>query len=88
MDKRSWPWKKKSSDKQVAEKAAATPSDSSTAASDISAAQIEKVLYFFYFDLIDSHVLIIDYMHLLFLPSHVIYLIYTGFHVQGISCSV
>ncbi|XP_057794798.1 filament-like plant protein 4 [Salvia miltiorrhiza] len=42
MDKRSWPWKKKSSDKQAAEKIAATASDSSAAASDISAAQIDK----------------------------------------------
>ncbi|KAG8389891.1 hypothetical protein BUALT_Bualt01G0026100 [Buddleja alternifolia] len=36
MDKRSWPWKKKSSDKQAAEKATA-------AASDIGAAQVDKV---------------------------------------------
>ncbi|KAI3464859.1 hypothetical protein Pfo_021522 [Paulownia fortunei] len=43
MDKRSWPWKKKSSDKQAAEKAAATASDSSTAASDMGAAQVDKV---------------------------------------------
>lgn len=43
MDKRSWPWKKKSSDKQTAEKAAATPSDSSTTASDATAAQVDKV---------------------------------------------
>ncbi|KAL1542925.1 filament-like plant protein 4 isoform X1 [Salvia divinorum] len=42
MDKRSWPWKKKSSDKLAAEKTAATASESSTAASDISAAQIDK----------------------------------------------
>ncbi|KAL7117457.1 hypothetical protein ACP275_03G072700 [Erythranthe tilingii] len=44
MDKRSWPWKKKSSDKQAAEKVAATLSDSSAAASDTGAApQAEKV---------------------------------------------
>ncbi|KAK6131241.1 hypothetical protein DH2020_035016 [Rehmannia glutinosa] len=43
MDKRSWPWKKKSSDKQAAEKAAATASDSSTAPSDMDAAQVDKV---------------------------------------------
>lgn len=63
MDKRSWPWKKKSSDKQVVEKAAATASDSSTAALDT--AQIDKV---FYFDMI--HVLIIYYcyMHPLLYP--------------------
>ncbi|KAH6796309.1 hypothetical protein C2S51_037295 [Perilla frutescens var. frutescens] len=42
MDKRSWPWKKKSSDKQSAEKAVATASDSSTATADMSAAQIDK----------------------------------------------
>ncbi|PIN13399.1 hypothetical protein CDL12_13980 [Handroanthus impetiginosus] len=39
MDRRSWPWKKKSSDKQ----AAATASDSSTAATDLAAAQVDKV---------------------------------------------
>lgn len=44
MDKRSWPWKKKSSDKQAAEKTAPAASDSSTAASEISAAQIDKVI--------------------------------------------
>ncbi|KAL8524036.1 hypothetical protein ACS0TY_013847 [Phlomoides rotata] len=45
MDKRSWPWKKKSSDKQAAEKAAAaaTASDSSPSASDMGAAQLDKV---------------------------------------------
>lgn len=44
MDKRSWPWKKKSSDKQAAEKAAAaTALDSSTSASDMGAAQPDKV---------------------------------------------
>ncbi|KAL3845307.1 hypothetical protein ACJIZ3_002710 [Penstemon smallii] len=41
MDRRSWPWKKKSSDKQSAEKATAT--DSSAAASDIGATQVDKV---------------------------------------------
>lgn len=44
MDKRSWPWKKKSSDKQAAEKAAVTASDSSTVTADTSAAQIDKVI--------------------------------------------
>ncbi|KAL0325847.1 UNVERIFIED_CONTAM: Filament-like plant protein 4 [Sesamum radiatum] len=44
MDKRSWPWKKKSADKQAAaEKVAASASESSTAASDIGAAQVDKV---------------------------------------------
>ncbi|KAK4390772.1 Filament-like plant protein 4 [Sesamum angolense] len=44
MDKRSWPWKKKSADKQAAaEKVAASASESSTAASDIGAAQADKV---------------------------------------------
>ncbi|KAL1533305.1 filament-like plant protein 4 isoform X1 [Salvia divinorum] len=42
MDKRSWPWKKKSSDKQAAEKTATTASESSTAAADIIATQINK----------------------------------------------
>ncbi|KAL0314602.1 UNVERIFIED_CONTAM: Filament-like plant protein 4 [Sesamum angustifolium] len=44
MDKRSWPWKKKSADKQAAaEKVAASASESSTAASDIGAAQVDKI---------------------------------------------
>ncbi|KAK4429359.1 Filament-like plant protein 4 [Sesamum alatum] len=44
MDKRSWPWKKKSSEKQAAaEKVAASASESSTAASDVGAAQVDKV---------------------------------------------
>ncbi|XP_042032630.1 filament-like plant protein 4 isoform X1 [Salvia splendens] len=42
MDKRSWPWKKKYSDKQAAEKTAATASESSTAASDINVTQFDK----------------------------------------------
>ncbi|KAI3460383.1 hypothetical protein Pfo_017046 [Paulownia fortunei] len=42
MDKRSWPWKKKSSDKQAAEKANASASDSSAAASDIGVNQVDK----------------------------------------------
>lgn len=37
MDKRSWPWKKKSSDKTVAEKAAAASVSESTAAALSSA---------------------------------------------------
>ncbi|KAG8377900.1 hypothetical protein BUALT_Bualt08G0081600 [Buddleja alternifolia] len=43
MDKRSWPWKKKSSDKQAAEKTAATALETSTATSDIVSTQVDKV---------------------------------------------
>ncbi|KAL0391904.1 UNVERIFIED_CONTAM: Filament-like plant protein 4 [Sesamum radiatum] len=42
MDKRSWPWKKKSSDKQAAEKANVSASDSSAAVADTSATQDDK----------------------------------------------
>ncbi|KAL0432363.1 UNVERIFIED_CONTAM: Filament-like plant protein 4 [Sesamum latifolium] len=42
MDKRSWPWKKKSSDKQAAEKANVSASDSSAAVADTSGTQDEK----------------------------------------------
>ncbi|CAA0818570.1 Filament-like plant protein 4 [Striga hermonthica] len=42
MDKRSWPWKKKLSDKQGADKAAAFTSDSVAAASEPDAALTEK----------------------------------------------
>ncbi|KAL3840237.1 hypothetical protein ACJIZ3_024828 [Penstemon smallii] len=45
MDRRSWPWKKKSSDKQAADKAAAIASDSSTAASDIDKDNNKKPKY-------------------------------------------
>ncbi|KAK4434607.1 Filament-like plant protein 4 [Sesamum alatum] len=42
MDKRSWPWKKKSSDKQAPEKANVSASDSSAAVADTSATQDDK----------------------------------------------
>ncbi|KAL0366043.1 UNVERIFIED_CONTAM: Filament-like plant protein 4 [Sesamum radiatum] len=42
MDKRSWPWKKKSSDKQAAEKANVSASDSSAAVADTSGTQDDK----------------------------------------------
>ncbi|GER57039.1 hypothetical protein STAS_34814 [Striga asiatica] len=42
MDKRSWPWKKKSSDKHAVEKAVATASDSLAAASELDTALAEK----------------------------------------------
>lgn len=42
MDKRTWPWKKKSFDKLAAEKANVSASDSSATASDISSTQIDK----------------------------------------------
>ncbi|KAL2468369.1 Filament-like plant protein 4 [Forsythia ovata] len=42
MDKRSWPWKRKSSDKQVAEKSPAAAPNSSTAPSDGAATQTDQ----------------------------------------------
>lgn len=42
MDKRSWPWKKRSSDKLAAEKANVSASNSSATTSDISSTQIDK----------------------------------------------
>ncbi|XP_075520831.1 filament-like plant protein 4 isoform X2 [Primulina tabacum] len=42
MDKRSWPWKKKSSDKQGVEKVAATALDASNVASETSETQVGK----------------------------------------------
>ncbi|XP_073140422.1 filament-like plant protein 4 [Henckelia pumila] len=42
MDKRSWPWKKKSSDKLEIEKTLATALASSTGVSDVVATQIDK----------------------------------------------
>lgn len=42
MDKRSWPWKKKSSDKQEIERTLATALASSTAVSDVVATQMDK----------------------------------------------
>ncbi|XP_073288169.1 filament-like plant protein 4 isoform X1 [Primulina huaijiensis] len=42
MDKRSWPWKKKSSDKQGVEKVAATALDASNAVSETSETQVGK----------------------------------------------
>ncbi|KZV39604.1 filament-like plant protein 6-like [Dorcoceras hygrometricum] len=42
MDKRSWPWKKKSSDKQEIEKTLATALASTTAVSDVFATQMDK----------------------------------------------
>lgn len=44
MDRRSWPWKKKSSDKSAAEKIAAATVDSAT---DSNAAQGDEVRIFF-----------------------------------------
>ena len=49
MDKRSWPWKKKSSDKLAAEKANVSGSDSCATDSDVSSTQLDKV-YSFYCD--------------------------------------
>ncbi|CAA0841187.1 Filament-like plant protein 6 [Striga hermonthica] len=47
MDKRSWPWKKKSSDKHTVEKAVATASDSLAAASELDTALAEKVCRYY-----------------------------------------
>lgn len=53
MDKRSWPWKKKSSEKQVAEKSLAIVSGIPTSPPNVAATQADQVcqyycLQFFY----------------------------------------
>lgn len=58
MDKRSWPWKKKSSDKLLTEKALASALGSSATATDVSSTQIYRdylCCYDFEFD--RSHLL-------------------------------
>lgn len=43
MDRRSWPWKKKSSDKTASEKTAALIVESASAPSDSAESKVEQV---------------------------------------------